>query len=165
MELSDKYRHARFPCSSIFSLGLPTYASKSQTEGVQRLEQARIAFLATASLDLRPHLVPVVFAVVDSSLVTALDGKPKGSLPLRRITNISANSQVSLLVHHYEEDWSQLWWLRIDGRATVTGDHPTGRQALLAKYPQYASVPLPGPFISIEIEKVSEWSAQPPDSQ
>ena len=50
-----------------------------------------------------------------------LDGKPKSvSLRrLRRVRNILANPQVSLVVDHYEEDWSRLQYLMVSGGAEL----------------------------------------------
>lgn len=134
---------------------------------MEKLDQARTAILATVGDEGIPHLVPVVFAVLAEGLITAVDGKPKGSLRLQRLTNIERDPRVSLLVHHYEEDWTNLWWIRIEGMAAVVPEHSLGEEALRAKYPQYRSVPLPGPFIAIDIIKRREWAAnpQPRDSQ
>ena len=63
-----------------------------------------------------PHLVPVVFARDQADLVTAVDGKPKSGKVLARIDNITRDPRVTLLADHYEEDWSSLWWVRVDGR-------------------------------------------------
>ncbi len=65
-----------------------------------------------------PHLVPVVFAVDHEVIYTAVDAKPKTTQRLRRLANINANPRVTLLVDHYAEDWTQLWWVDPDGIAT-----------------------------------------------
>ena len=85
----------------------------------ERFAAGRVARLATMSPDSRPHLVPVVFAVVGDTVWTAVDAKPKSTRSLRRLANIEANPRVSLLVDHYEEDWSALWWVRVDGKARL----------------------------------------------
>ncbi|GAA3437308.1 hypothetical protein GCM10018954_069220 [Kutzneria kofuensis] len=79
---------------------------------LDRFARARVARLATAGADGRPHLVPVTFAVHDDTVVIAVDHKPKTTTNLRRLRNIRENGQVSLLVDHYDEDWRQLWWVR-----------------------------------------------------
>ena len=86
-----------------------------------------MARLATVTTDDTPHLVPVVFAVDDPDaaaavIYTAVDGKPKSTQRLRRLANIEHNPRVSLLVDHYADDWTQLWWVRADGTATVHVD-------------------------------------------
>jgi PPOX class probable F420-dependent enzyme len=128
----------------------------------ERFGRTRIARLATADEHGRPHLVPLVFAVQRSTIYSAVDAKPKSSMALRRLANIAANPQVSLLVDHYDEDWTQLWWARADGVARVSSDDPDGAADLLAeRYPQYRETPPPGPFIAVAVERWSGWSAHP----
>lgn len=128
--------------------------------------QARVARLATVAPGGLPHLVPVVFAVAADDrggsdvVYTAVDAKPKTTRRLRRLANIDSNPQVSLLVDHYADDWTQLWWVRGDGVATVhTGGDALdlGRRLLRAKYPQYQSVSLDGPVIEIAVQHWSSW--------
>ena len=125
------------------------------------LAGARVARLATLGAD-NPHLVPVVFAQWVGALWVPVDGKPKRHARLKRLENIRANPRVSLLIDHYEEDWHALWWVRVDGRATVVRREDAGfagaLQALRDKYPQYASVPIMS-AIRIEIDRVSNWRA------
>ena len=85
----------------------------------ERVERARVARLATVGADSRPHLVPICFVVEGSVLYSAVDRKPKRSANLKRIENVRANPEVTVLVDHYDDDWTQLWWVRLDGRARV----------------------------------------------
>jgi PPOX class probable F420-dependent enzyme len=130
--------------------------------------QSPVARLATTTPDGTPHLVPVVFAVdhgsgADSDIVyTAVDGKPKTTQRLRRLANIASNPQVCVLVDHYADDWTRLWWVRVDGVAAIHEDGEalhTGYRLLRAKYPQYQSVPLNGPVIAITARHWSGWHA------
>jgi len=129
----------------------------------QRFAAARVARLATADGQGRPHLVPVVFALAGDRIYTAVDAKPKQGKGLRRLANIAANPRVTVLVDGYAEDWSTLWWVRADGAARiVTGtDAGTGIGALTARYPQYVAQPPPGPVIAIDVDHWSYWSATP----
>ena len=129
----------------------------------QRFAAARVARLATADGQGRPHLVPVVFALAGDRIYTAVDAKPKQGKGLRRLANIAANPRVTVLVDGYAEDWSTLWWVRADGAARiVTGtDAGTGIGALTARYPQYVEQPPPGPVIAIDVDHWSYWSATP----
>ncbi|MCX2933192.1 TIGR03668 family PPOX class F420-dependent oxidoreductase [Mycobacterium sp. CVI_P3] len=127
----------------------------------QRFAAAKVARLATFTPDGPPHLVPIVFAVAASVVYTAVDGKPKSSHRLRRLANIEANPRVCILVDHYDDDWSQLWWIRADGIATIHHDGSMcdrGRALLRAKYPQYQSVRLDGPVITVDVDRWSSWS-------
>lgn len=130
--------------------------------------RAPVARLASSTPDGRPHLVPIVFALADDTgagrevVYTAIDAKPKSTLQLRRLANIASNARVSLLVDHYADDWTQLWWVRVDGVAAIhhSGDPMhTGYRLLRAKYPQYQEVSLNGPVVAITVHRWSSWHA------
>lgn len=121
---------------------------------------APVARLATVTPEGLPHMVPIVFAADGDILYTAVDGKPKSTNRLRRLANIAANPSVSVLVDHYADDWSQLWWVRAHGVATVLSDGGEFLHAvalLRAKYPQYKSVSLDGPVIRIAVTRWTSW--------
>jgi PPOX class probable F420-dependent enzyme len=139
-----------------------------------RFTESPVARLATVTPDGVPHLVPVVFAVDWDSpagtagaagiatVYTAVDAKPKTTYRLRRLTNIESNPAASVLVDHYADDWTQLWWVRADGVATIHHDGAamqSGYRLLRAKYVQYQSVPLNGPVIAIAVQRWSSWAA------
>ena len=90
----------------------------------QRVRDARVGRLGTVTPDGRPHLVPVCFALREETVYTAVDAKPKSTLALRRLANIEATPSASLLVDHYDEDWTHLWWVRVDGRPGSCGPDP-----------------------------------------
>ncbi len=130
-----------------------------------RFEESRIARLATVGPDGTPHLVPVVFAVIGDTVVTAVDHKPKSTDRLRRLTNVAAEPRVCLLVDAYDEDWSRLWWARADGRAEVVDEPATEAvAALVERYQQYEGRAPRGPYVLIGIERWSGWSAAPDDA-
>ena len=127
-----------------------------------RLTTARVARLATTDPDGRPHLVPIVFALDGDTLYSAVDRKRKRSSKLRRIENARARPDVTILVDHYEEDWSGLWWIRLRGRARVLddGDERERALALLAeKYTQYRAEPPDGPVLAVDVTEIRDWSA------
>ena len=128
----------------------------------ERVITARVARLATIDPDGRPHLVPIVFAVDGDTLYSAVDRKPKRSQTLRRIENARVRPDVTILVDHYSEDWSALWWIRLRGRARVLDDGEERERALALlqeKYPQYRSEPPDGPVLAVDITDVRSWSA------
>ena len=128
---------------------------------IERFAAAPVARLATVTAEGRPHLVPVVFAADAEVIYTAIDAKPKSTQRLRRLANIEADPHVSLLVDHYSDDWSQLWWVRADGTATVHHTGPVlahGYALLRAKYPQYQTVALTGAVIAVTVDQWSSWS-------
>ena len=127
----------------------------------ERVAAARVARLATVTSDRRPHLVPCCFVLVVDTIYSAVDAKPKTTLALRRLTNIETNPAATVLVDHYDDDWSTLWWVRLDGDARVVTDQAERTRALAhlaGKYPQYARTPPPGDVIAIE---VAAWRAWP----
>jgi len=107
-----------------------------------KLQEARVARLATADVEGRPHLVPVCYAYNGHSFYTALDRKPKRGAPekLARVQNILANPNVSLLIDEYHEDWEKLWYILIRGTAEVLSEgteHTEALRLLREKYAQY----------------------------
>ncbi|MDN5790773.1 MAG: TIGR03668 family PPOX class F420-dependent oxidoreductase [Micrococcales bacterium] len=123
-----------------------------------------MARLSTVTPGGAPHVVAIVFAIAGDVAWTAIDAKPKSTRALRRLANIAANPRVSLLVDVYDDDWSRLWWVRLDGVATVLSADDagaaTGVAALVAKYPQYRADPPAGPLIWISVERRVSWSAR-----
>ena len=124
-----------------------------------RLAEARVARLATAGGEGRPHVVPVVFAVDGDTIYFAVDAKPKRTTDLKRLRNIAANPAVSLLVDHYDDDWSGLWWVRVDGTARVIDDAAHALEVLAQKYEQYRRTRPPGPVVAISIDRMTGWAA------
>jgi len=141
----------------------------------QFLDSWPVARLATLNRDGRPHQVPVVFVHHDGRLWSPVDGKPKRAGELARVENAMAHPHASLLLDHYTDDWSQLWWLRIDVELqvvrlhkdvnitmnTATADVVT---ALRQKYAQYHDLPVlrdPPTLLSMRPSKISSWCARP----
>lgn len=126
----------------------------------ERVTRARVARLATVTDDGRPHIVPCCFALAADTAYSAVDAKPKSTLALRRLANLRGNPRASLLVDHYDEDWSALWWVRLDGAGRLVDDRDErdrGLSALAAKYDQYRRVPPPGPVIALDITTWRAW--------
>lgn len=124
--------------------------------------ESPVAMLATSGPDGAPHIVPVVFAVHGDVVHTAVDAKRKSTQRLRRLANIEANPQVSMLVDHYEDDWAGLWWVRADGVASIhySGDAmATGYSLLRRKYLQYQRIALDGPVVTVQVQRWSSWHA------
>ena len=121
--------------------------------------ESPVARLATVDGE-RPHLVPVVFCALDGALFIPVDGKPKSRARLKRLRNIERNRAVAVLVDRYSDDWSDLRWTRIDGRAEIVTTDERIRTALRAKYPQYEHVDVGTTAIRVTIEGVVSWSAK-----
>ena len=131
-------------------------------EARRRFAAARVARLATADLEGRPHLVPIVFALAGETLYSVVDAKPKRTTELRRLRNVRSNPSVSLLVDHYDDaDWNALWWVRADGAARVLDlaedEARTAVQLLAERHPQQRAA---GPVLAVDVERWSGWSAR-----
>ena len=131
-----------------------------------KLEEARVARLATLDARLGPHIVPVCFAYDGKVFYTAIDQKPKRVTPerLRRLRNILAVPQVALLIDKYTEDWTRLWYILIRGSAKLIPMRGHEERAwairkLRAKYRQYSRRMLPddAPIIRITPDRTTFW--------
>jgi PPOX class probable F420-dependent enzyme len=125
-----------------------------------RLAQARVARLGTVGVDRRPHLVPCCFALDRDIVYTAVDGKPKSTRALQRLTNIRANPPTALLVDHYDENWESLWWVRVDanGRVLDSGaEFDNALDVLRLKYEQYRRAAPAGPVVALDIVSWHSW--------
>ena len=123
--------------------------------------ESRVAYLATADAAGRPHAVPIGFVIEEDAIYFAIDSKPKQTVNLKRLRNIAANPAVAVLFDHYDEEWTRLWWVRVDGTARVLDDQRTADHVvdlLLQKYPQYGDHRPAGPVVAIAIERISGWS-------
>jgi PPOX class probable F420-dependent enzyme len=125
------------------------------------LEQARVARLATVGDDGAVRMVPICFALVASRLVSVVDHKPKRTGQLRRLDDITATRRATVLVDHYSDDWTQLWWIRVRGEATVhAASDPVdaaARRALVAKYEQYRATTPAGAVYSVRLDELRWW--------
>jgi PPOX class probable F420-dependent enzyme len=127
-----------------------------------RVAAARVGRLATTTRQGRPHVVPCCFVLRGDQIFTAIDDvKAKRTLALRRVDNVESHPEVALLVDHYDEDWSALWWVRMDGSAALAAPgsaaHESAIDLLVEKYEQYRSRPPPGPVIVLSIEQWRAW--------
>jgi PPOX class probable F420-dependent enzyme len=103
------------------------------------LDTARRAVMTTLGKE-SPHAVPVVFAVVGNEIVSPIDHKPKSGRTLARVKNLERDNRVTLLVDDWDEDWSRLVWLMVQGTAVVDTEATIGEmRAINSRYPQYAA--------------------------
>ena len=130
------------------------------------LNKARVARLATLDAKTRPHIVPICFAYDGKFFYTAIDQKPKRVAPARlaRLRNIREAPRVALLIDKYDEDWTQLWYILIRGKAKLIPksahkEHAWAIRKLRTKYPQYAQGMLAddAPVIRITPKRITSW--------
>ena len=148
----------------------PASASARSPVDLEEVNRYRVARLATADARGKPLVVPVCFACGKDAIYSVLDEKPKrvAASRLRRVRNIQANPQVCLLVDHYEEDWSRLAYILVEGIAEVLTEkterteHAEALRLLRTKYPQYQAMRLEGrPVIKIAPQRVIRWKPAP----
>jgi PPOX class probable F420-dependent enzyme len=128
---------------------------------VGALHEWPVARLATLSPGGDIGLVPVCFAVVHGFVVTAVDHKPKRTATLRRLADVRSTGRATVLLDHYDDDWSRLWWVRVVGPAEVVtaGEELAlqARDALVAKYRQYRERPPAGDVLRVAIDDLRWW--------
>jgi len=125
-----------------------------------RVARAPVGHLATVTPQGRPHVVPCCFVLAGRWIYSAVDAKPKRTLALRRLDNIAAHGSVALLVDRYDEEWRDLWWVRVDGTAQLWEAGPRRDEALAAlagKYRQYRETTPPGPVIAVAVTGWHWW--------
>ena len=130
------------------------------------LVRQRVARLATADAEGRPHNIPVCFALAPGAIHIALDEKPK-EVPvtrLKRVRNILENPSVALVADRYAEDWSVLAFVMVRGKAGLlepgAEEHRAAVRLLRGKYHQYEQMRIEeNPVISIRPERAASWGA------
>jgi PPOX class probable F420-dependent enzyme len=130
---------------------LPTWAR-------DLLAQARVARLALLDEEDLPRVLPVTFAVFDGAVWSAIDQKPKRSAEPARVRRLRRRPEAALLVDRYDDDWSRLAWVEVRGDVTVEPLGPA-LEALVAKYPQYASERPQGPLLRLAPRRFACWKA------
>jgi PPOX class probable F420-dependent enzyme len=127
------------------------------------LETRRVARLATADTRGIPHVVPFCFVIANSTLYVTIDEKPKRQTgtPLKRLRNIAENPAVAILADRYDEDWTRLGWIMLQGRADILcggTEHARAQALLRARYSQLGEMNIEGlPIIAVRLERVVSW--------
>ena len=127
------------------------------------LAGAPIGHLSTAGATGAPHVIPICYAFDGHFIYSVLDQKPKRTAltRLRRVRNILANPQVALVVDHYEEDWTRLWYILVTGHAELLLGGDEQQEAigkLREKYQQYVDMEIAlNPVIKIIPDRIVSW--------
>jgi PPOX class probable F420-dependent enzyme len=127
-----------------------------EVEMRRRVEAADVMRVGTVDERGRVHLVPIVFVIEGDTVYSSTDDDP----PPRRLRNLERNPQVSLIVDEYDDDWSNVWWVRMRGTGRAIADGPErdhARRLLTEKYPQFEGDPGGGPIIAVDVEAWSGW--------
>jgi PPOX class probable F420-dependent enzyme len=133
------------------------------------VDKAKVARLATVDSECKPHLIPVVFVIDNGCYFIPIDEKAKRSKPenLKRVKNIQQNPNVALLIDEYNEDWRKLYFIMIQGKASIIGDKESDKNELAllekahkllsGKYVQYQEIGIGEYVIMIVPQKVVTW--------
>lgn len=133
------------------------------------IDKAKVARLATVDSEHKPHLIPVVFAFDNDSYFIPIDEKTKRFKPenLKRTKNIQQNSDVALLIDEYNDDWTKLYFVMIQGKASIIGGKKLeqnelsllekAHKLLIDKYLQYQKIGIGEYIIVIIPQKVITW--------
>ena len=141
-----------------FSSRLPPSASRL-------VRSARVAHLATADKHGQPLVIPICFVFDSKCFYSPIDEKPKRAAPrkLKRLRNIEANPNVSLVIDRYDEDWQKLAYVLVSGMAQIVFRGKRHKKAVLLlrkKYRQYRAMPIhERPIIVIRPRRVITWGA------
>lgn len=152
-----------------------TWTEMIGSRDLKQLSEARIGRLATIGREGFPTVAPICFALLDHpapTLISVLDEKPKRvpDAQLGRVRNIQRHPEVGFTVDHYEEDWQELWFIQIRGRARLIGPgdalHTGSISRLRTKYEQYRVMRIEErDVIAIEDLRVKIWRADSPTSE
>lgn len=129
------------------------------------IRESRLARLATVDELSKPLVLPVCYVFVNGNIYTPIDKKPKTVRPekMKRIRNIMANPNVSLVIDRWSEDWTKLAYVSIAGRAEIISEgaqYLSALEELEQKYDQYKKMDLKNqglPVIKITPEKFVAW--------
>jgi PPOX class probable F420-dependent enzyme len=139
--------------------------SRLTPHGSRLIRSARVAHLATADKTGQPHVIPICFVFDGKYFYSPIDEKPKRAAPhkLKRVRNMSANPQVSLVIDHYDESWSKLAFVLVSGKARILSSgkkHQEAVRLLRRKYRQYRRMALERrPMIAVTPTKIVIWGA------
>ncbi|MGH2924292.1 MAG: pyridoxamine 5'-phosphate oxidase family protein [Solirubrobacterales bacterium] len=123
-----------------------------------------VGHLALIDDDGRPRALPVAFAVVDGSIWSAVDDKPKRvpGAELARVRWLRARPQSAFTVDRYADDWSRLAWVQAIGETAVV--EVAGRErvleALSERYPAYRERAPRGPLLELRPARAICWRAE-----
>jgi PPOX class probable F420-dependent enzyme len=108
-------------------------------------------------------VVPICYALTGDTVYFTVDEKPKRrpGASLKRLANLRANPFAALVVDRYDEDWSRLGWVMVQGRAEVLAsgpEHDLAQASLRVRYPQLATMRIEGlPVVAIRVDHASSW--------
>ncbi len=136
----------------------------SDSEAWSRVETARHGVLGTRQELRGVDLVPVVYAIDgDRRIFIPIDTiKAKATTRLQRLENLRHDPRCTLLVEHYDDDWSQLWWVRVSGTGAEANSAAVAEYLprLANRYPQYVDPESISSGIVVSPAAILGWRAE-----
>jgi PPOX class probable F420-dependent enzyme len=128
------------------------------------LDEERVGHLGLIDDDGRPRVLPVIFAVFEGAVWSAVDDKPKrvAGGELARVRWLRARPGAALTVDRYDDDWNRLAWVQLVGEVAiveVAGQEPA-LDALAARYCQYRQRSPRGPLLRLTPQRIVHWRAR-----
>jgi PPOX class probable F420-dependent enzyme len=122
------------------------------------LSSQRVARLGLLDERDLPRVLPVVFAVWEGAVWSAIDSKRKRAGEPARVRRLRRRPEAALLVDRYDDDWSRLAWVELRGEVSIEPVGPA-LHALAARYDQYRAEAPPGPLLRLEVRDAVCWRA------
>jgi PPOX class probable F420-dependent enzyme len=140
--------------SSIQSSEVPSWAKSL-------LAEERVGRLGILDSEGGPRVQPVIYAVAEGRIWSAIDSKPKGTAEPARLRFLRRDSRAALTVDRYSDDWEALAWVQVLGRVSIleVNEGGPGLEALRAKYEQYRETAPPGPLLALDPQRYLWWRA------
>jgi len=127
-----------------------------------RVRSSRSGVLGTVHAERGVDAVPVVFVVHEDRLVIPIDTvKPKSGRRLQRLRNLELDGRAVLLVDHYDDDWTTLWWVRVHGNAREHAPTAAQIEALRARFAAYRAAGTIISVIVLDPRELTGWAAGP----
>ena len=123
------------------------------------LRWERVCRVATVGAGV-PHVVPVVHVLVDGKICFASEGEAK------KIRNLRRRPRATVVVDVYDEDWSRLRGVMVQGTAELISGGPRFRRlrALLyakyAQYPEEAALTRGDVIVELTPRRVFSWGLE-----
>ena len=138
-------------------MGIVSKYRNLTAEQIDYLNGSGVSRLATADADGVPHVVPVChIATADAVYVT--NGPTRKGRIAKRGRNVLENPRAALVVDHYDEDWTAIGYVLVQGSAELLEEgeeHDKGVRLLKQRYYQMREWPVEAwGLIALRVQRV-----------